>query len=112
MGLAGMSLGRELRAPSSEPHRFGAAWHRLRTRSQTRVQTCALTQQMIGCASRPSDQPLREERVGKAVPGLAHRVGAEWREERRTGAAAQVERAALCFRRLSCAQPGIRWVHS
>ena len=50
MGLAGMSLGRELRAPSSEPHRFGAAWHRLRTRSQTRVQTCALTQQMIGPA--------------------------------------------------------------
>ena len=25
--------------PRSEPHRFGAAWHRLRTRSQTRVQT-------------------------------------------------------------------------
>jgi hypothetical protein len=24
---------------SSEPYRFGAAWHRLRTRSQTRVQT-------------------------------------------------------------------------
>jgi hypothetical protein len=23
---------------------------------------------------------MREERVGKAVPGLAHRVGAEWRE--------------------------------
>ena len=24
-------------------------------------------------------QPLREKRVGKAVPGLSHRVGAEWR---------------------------------
>jgi hypothetical protein len=34
-------------------------------------------------------------------------------EERRTGAAAQVERAAagLCLRRFSGAQPGVRCVH-
>jgi hypothetical protein len=44
--LAGVSLGRELRALAalSEPHRFGAAWHRLRsensvTTSPLRVQT-------------------------------------------------------------------------
>jgi hypothetical protein len=54
MGPAGMSLGRELRGQSStsssEPHRFGAAWHRLRTRSQTRVQTApSHTAKMIGC---------------------------------------------------------------
>ena len=41
-------------------------------------------------------QSLREERVGKAVPGLAHlQVGAEWRGRRTLGAAAQVERATM-----------------
>ena len=33
-------------------------------------------------------------------------------EERKLGAAAQVERAGLCLRRFSCAQPGVRCVHS
>mgnify|MGYP000391222415 CR=1 FL=1 len=45
-------------------------------------------------------QPLRElERVGKAVPGLAHRVGAEWRGAHVGGRAAQVERTGRCCRR-------------
>ena len=72
MGLAGMVTGRELRALalSHTPlwSGFGAAWHRLRTRSQTRVQT-APSHSKWSAASRPS-QPLREERVGNAVPGL------------------------------------------
>jgi hypothetical protein len=41
-----------------------------------------------------------------------HTVSAPSGEERTLGAAAQVERAALCFRRLSCAQPGVRWVRA
>jgi len=41
-----------------------------------------------------------------------HTVSAPNGEERTLGAAAQVERAALCFRRLSCAQPGVRWVRA
>jgi hypothetical protein len=51
MGLAGVSLGRELRALAlSHTARFGTAWHRLRTRSQILAcADCALTQQMIGC---------------------------------------------------------------
>ena len=53
MGLAGLSLGRELRALAlTEPHRFGAAWHRLSENSVTNSRAdCALTQhwQMIGC---------------------------------------------------------------
>eukprot|EP00964_Phaeocystis_antarctica_P094310 scaffold61053_cov50-Phaeocystis_antarctica.AAC.1 len=55
MGLAGASLGREHRAQSSssEPHRTGAAWHRLRTRSQARVQT-APSHTKWSAASRPS----------------------------------------------------------
>ena len=39
-----------------------------------------------------------------------HTVLAPSGEERTLSASAQVERAALCFRRLSCAQPGVRWV--
>ena len=41
-----------------------------------------------------------------------HTVAALSGEERALDAAAHVERVALCFRRLSCAQPGVRWVHS
>eukprot|EP00964_Phaeocystis_antarctica_P124096 scaffold87787_cov37-Phaeocystis_antarctica.AAC.1 len=44
-------------------------------------------------------QPLREERVGKAVPGDLHTVLAPSGEERTLNAAAQVERAGRCCRR-------------
>ena len=52
----------------------GAAWHHLITRSQTRVQTAP--SHNYSDRLHRGHQPLREERVGKAVPGLAHRV---WR---------------------------------
>jgi len=55
MGLAGVSLGRELRALalSHTAWKFGAAWYRLRTRSQTRVQT-APSHNKWSAAPRPS----------------------------------------------------------
>ena len=77
MGLAGVSLGPRAQSSSSEPHRIGAAWHRLRTRSQTRVQT-APSHNKWNARLQHGHQPLREVRVGIAVPGLAHHVGAEW----------------------------------
>ena len=55
MGLAvacGASLGRELRALGAK-HRFGAAWHCLRTRSQIRVQTAPSHAKWLA-SSRPS----------------------------------------------------------
>ena len=49
---------------------------------------------MIGCIKAIARALARKERVGKAVPGLARRVGAESSGEERTlDAAAQVERA-------------------
>jgi len=67
MGLAGVSLGHERQSSSSEPHRFGAAWHRLSAENSVTNSRadCALTQQMIGCID--GHQPLREKRVGRAV---------------------------------------------
>eukprot|EP00964_Phaeocystis_antarctica_P025615 scaffold14415_cov56-Phaeocystis_antarctica.AAC.2 len=50
---------------------------------------------MVGCIKAISP-PVCEERVGKAVPGLAHRVGAEWR-----GAHA----GYICTGRTRCAMP-------
>ena len=97
MGLAGVSFGRELRALAT-PLRCGVAPPENSVKNSRA--DCALTQQMIGCMD--GHQPLREERVGKAVPGPAHHVGTEWRGQERTlDAAAQVERAALCLRRFS-----------
>ena len=85
MGLAGfVELGSRAQSSSSEPHRFGVAWHRLRTlchKVAYRLRPHAPNHTKWSGASRPY-QPLREERVGKAVPGLAHRVGAEWRGAR------------------------------
>ena len=106
MGLAGVSLGRELRALAlshKQPHRFGAAWHRLRTRSQTRVQTAPSDSksndlQMIGGTK------VISPCVKSASPKLfldLHTVLAPSGEQRRTGASAQVERA-------TCSRPESR----
>ena len=101
-------LGSRAQSSSSEPHHFGAAWHRLRTRSQTRVQRdCALAQQMVGCIKAIS--PCVKSASAKLFLDL-HTVLAPSGEERTLDTSAQVERAALCFRRFSDAQPGVRWV--
>jgi hypothetical protein len=89
MGPAGMSLGRELRGQSStsssDPHRFGAAWHRLRSRSQTREQTApSHTAKMIGCIKPIS--PCLKRTSAELLPDFslaaAHHVGAPSGEER------------------------------
>ena len=77
MGLAGVSLGRELRALALSHTRFGAAWHRLSELGHKLAPQTALPY-TANHRLHQGKQPLREERVGKAVPGLAHRVGAEW----------------------------------
>ena len=64
---------------------------------------------MIGCIKAIS--PRVKSASEKLFLDL-HTVLAPSGEERTLSASAQVERAALCFRRLSCAQPGVRWVHS
>ena len=73
-------LGSQAESSSSQPHRTGAAQHRLRTLSQTRVllQTAPLL--TPNGRRHQGHQPLLEEHVGEAALGLAHRVGAEWRE--------------------------------
>ena len=101
MGLAGMSLGRELRA-LAQSHTASVrrpAWHRLRTRSQTRGADCALTQQMIGCIKAIS--PCVKSASAELFPDL-HTMAAPSGEERTPSAFVQVERDALCLRRFSC----------
>eukprot|EP00964_Phaeocystis_antarctica_P127947 scaffold91672_cov33-Phaeocystis_antarctica.AAC.1 len=46
--------------------------------SQTTTHMHGHHEAAMGLAGHQGHQPLREERVAKAVPGLAHRVGAEW----------------------------------
>ena len=89
-------LGSRVQSSSSEPHRTGAAWHRLRTRSQTRVQTAPSAHQMVGGIKAIS--PCVKSASPKLFLDL-HTVSAPSGEERTLDAAAQVERAALCFRR-------------
>jgi hypothetical protein len=97
MGLAGVSLGRELTELYSEPHRALRCGVGPPDNSVTNTRTdCALSRTKRSAAPRPH-QPLLEEHVCKAAPGLAHRVGAEWRGAHVVGAAAQVERAALTY---------------
>ena len=62
---------------------------------------------MIGCIKAIS--PCVKSASAKLFLGL-HTVLAPSGEGRTLGAAAQVERAALCLRRFSGAQPGVRWV--
>ena len=95
MGLAGMSLGRELRALAlrATPLRCGVAPPE---NSVTKSRTdCALTQQMIGCIKAIS--PCVKSASAKLFLDL-HTVLAPSGEERTLGAAAQLERAARCCR--------------
>ena len=106
MGLAGVSLGRELRALAlATPLRCGVAPPE-NSVTNSRAD-CALTHQMVGCIKAIS--PCVKSASAKLFLDL-HTVLAPSGEERRTSASAQVERAALCFRRFSGAQPGVRWV--
>ena len=59
---------------SSELPRTGAAWHRLRTRSQSRVTSHNLTQRRRPSAARGCSPAAHH--VGKHVPALAHTVWA------------------------------------
>jgi len=62
---------------------------------------------MVGCIKAIS--PCVKSASPKLFLDL-HTVLAPSGEERTLNAAAQVERAALCLRRFSGAQPGVRWV--
>ena len=71
--------------------------HRLRARSQTRVQTdCALTHQMVGGIKAIS--PCVKSASAELFLDL-HTVSAPSGEERTLSASAQVERAGRCCRR-------------
>ena len=74
------------------------------TKSRT---DCDLTQQMVG-GIKPSSPGVKSmsEDMFLDLPTMSAPSG----EERRTGAAAQVERAGLCLRRFSGAQPTVRCV--
>ena len=68
----------------------------------------ALAQEMVGCIEAiNSGVKTASEVLSSDVFSVSALSGAE----RTLDAAAQVERAALCLRRSSCAQPGVRWVH-
>ena len=97
MGLAGPSLGRELRAlSSSEPHRTGAGVAPAEI-SVTKSRTdCDLTQQMVGGikASSPGMKSMSAD-MFLDLPTMSAPSG----EERKLGAAAQIERAGRRCRR-------------
>ncbi len=107
MGLAGPSLGRELRAralshtapvPALPPPEISV------TKSRT---DCDLTQQMVGgIKASSSGVKSMSADMFLDLPTMSAPSG----EERKLGAAAQVERAGLCLRRFSGAQPGVRCV--
>jgi len=109
MGLAGPSLGRELRARAltSEPHRTGAGVAPPEISVSKSRTDCDLTQQMVGGikASSPGMKSMSAD-IFLELPTMSAPSG----EERKLGAAAQVERAGLCLRRFSGAQPGVRYV--
>ena len=74
------------------------------TKSRT---DCDLTQQMVGGikASSPGMKSMSED-MFLDLPTMLAPSG----EARKLGAAAQVERAGLCLRRFSAAQPTVRCV--
>ena len=74
------------------------------TKSRT---DCDLTQQMVGGikASSPGMMSMSVD-MFLDLPTMSAPSG----EERKLGAAAQVERAGLCLRRFSGAHPGVRCV--
>ena len=92
MGLAGVSVGRELRALAlshTASVRRGTACENSVTNTCT---DCVLTQQMIGCINATS--PCLKSTSAKLLLDL-HTVSAPSGEKRTLDAAAQVERAAL-----------------
>ena len=111
MGLAGVSLGRELRALalSHTGHRFRCGVAPPENSVTNSRADCALTQQMIGCIK--AITPCVKSTSAKLLLAL-HTMSAPSGEERTLDAAAQVERgcATVCFRRFSGAQPGVQWV--
>ena len=107
MGLAGPSLGRELRARalSHTAHRCRRGTAEISvTKSRT---DCDLTQQMVG-GIKASSPGMKSMSADMFLDLLT--MSAPSGEERKLGAAAQVERAGLCLRRFSGAQPGVRCV--
>jgi len=95
MGLAGPSLGRELRALALSHTAPVPAWHRLRSQSHvTESRTdCDLTQQMVGGikVSSPSRKSMSAD-MFLDLPTISAPNG----EERTPRTSAQVERAGLC----------------
>ena len=105
MGLAGPSLGRELRARAlrTEPHRTGAGVAPPEI-SVTKSRTdCDLTQQMVG-GIKASSPGMKSMSADMFLDLLT--MSAPSGEERKLGAAAQVERAGLCLRRFSACTAG------
>ena len=102
MGLAGPSLGRELRARAlshtATPQRGGVAPPEISGTKSRTVQT-ATSHNKWSASSRPAALDLLT-------------MSAPSGEERTPNASAQVERAGLCLRvrRFSAAQPGVRCV--
>ena len=68
---------------------------------------CDLTQQMVG-GIKASSPGVKIMSAGMFLDLLT--MSATSGEERKLGASAQVERAGLCLRRFSGAQPGVRCV--
>ena len=95
-GAGWAKLGSRAQSSSSEPHRNGAAWHRLRSQSPSRVTDCDLTQQMVGGikASSPGMKSMSAD-MFLDLPTMLAPSG----EERKLRASAQVERAGRCCRR-------------
>ena len=74
------------------------------TKSRT---DCDLTQQMVG-GIKVISPGMKNMSAGMFLDLLT--MSATSGEERKLGASAQVERAGLCLRRFSGAQPGVRCV--
>ena len=75
------------------------------TKSRT---DCDLTQQMVG-GIKASSPGMKSMSADMFLDLLT--MSAPSGEERTPNASAQVERAGLCLRRFSGAQPGVRCVH-
>ena len=77
------------------------------TKSRT---DCDLTQQMVG-GIKASSPGVKSMSAGIVLDFcILLTMSATSGEERKLGASAQVERAGLCLRRFSGAQPGVRCV--
>ena len=94
MGLAGPSLGRELRALALSHTAPVPAWHRLRSQSQSRVQT-ATSHNKWSAASIKASSPGRKSMSADMFLDLPTMSAPSGEEHREAGASAQVERAGL-----------------